>query len=29
MERAELFKGHSDPRVAAAAQDLLFGLAAL
>ncbi|MEM6931007.1 MAG: serine/threonine-protein kinase, partial [Myxococcota bacterium] len=29
IERAELFKNHSDPRIAAAAQDMLFGLATL
>jgi len=29
LERAELFKNHTDPQVAAAAQDMLFGLAAV
>ncbi|MEN0064044.1 MAG: serine/threonine-protein kinase [Myxococcota bacterium] len=29
IERAELFKNHSDPRISAAAQDMLFGLASL
>ena len=29
LERAEMFKNHADPRIAAAAQDMLFGLASI